>query len=478
MIKETLRKVTSKCGAGASYIAKKVRSYSGKTCRVIKNGELNSLIQRNELKIFIAYKIVLTLLYAFVQYPLFGYSGYYRDFSLVRMLVGWLAYMGTACVIRNKKEDICTAFVYSIFLLSIAPFIVLYEFDASYSLWMILIQVACLLLMHGVFSLKMKAPFAFHGISYKNGALRWTATIVILSYFIYSLWRFGLPGVEAFSFYDVSIVRSEVELSTLESVMQNIACKVVCPLYMIIAMKEKKWAFFGFALLVQCYTYSVTGFKTYLFIPLVVIGVQMIPKLSVKKTILAGLPTGLTVMGLLHMLTRSRMLYALIGDRMIFMPARIKYSYFDYFSQHDFARFSQNTLSKLLGVRSNYDIPVPYLIGDKYFSKPEMWTNAGFMADAYANLGIAGILLMAAVLVAVLMLLRHGLRSAGKDLQKAIQSLFVIFFVALNDGPVISELFSGGMMTAVLLILAIDFSEKPTHDGLTTCNNKIRKTES
>lgn len=460
MIRETVKKVISNSKTMAMRTVEKAHCRSEKTCRIIRNGEWNNLIQHNELKIFFAYKIILTLLYVFVQYPLFGYSGYCRDFNATRMLIGWFAYMGTACVIRNKKEDICGAFVYSIFMLSIAPFVVLYEFDASYRLWMLLLQVACLLLMHGVFSLKIEIPIFFRRVSYKNQILRLGVTITLAGYFIYSLWQFGLPGVEAFSFYDVSIVRSTVELSTLESVLQNIVCKVVCPLYMVIAMKEKRWLSVGLSLLVQCYTYSVTGFKTYLFIPLIIVALQIIPKLSVKKTILAGLPTGLLIMTLLYVLTRSRMLYALIGDRMIFMPARIKYSYFDYFSQHDYVFFSQNTFSKLLGIQSNYDISVPYLIGDVYFNKPEMWTNAGFMADAFSNLGIVGMLTMSALLIAVLMLLRSGLRSAEKDLQKALQSLFVIFFIALNDGPVISELFSGGMLTAVVLILVIDFSEK------------------
>lgn len=36
-------------------------------------------------------------------------------------------------------------------------------------------------------------------------------------------------------------------------------------------------------------------------------------------------------------------------------------------------------------------------------------------------------------------------------------SLFIIFFIALNDGAFISTLFSGGLLFAVLVALFVDF---------------------
>lgn len=457
MIKETIGKMVVRCKEVFNNVCTK--GYAGYQAagKLVKSGRLGGVIQENQEKIFFAYKAILTLLYAFFQYPRFGYSGYASDLDFLRLIIGWLVYIGTVRMIRTDRDDVCSMFLYTIFMLSIAPFIVIYEFDASYKLWMILLQVACLLFMRFLFSLNLKLPESFRGISYKNTKLRLVATVTLAAYLVYCLWRFGLPVLSSLSFNDVHQIRAEVNLSTFESILQNVLCKAICPVYLVVTLKEKRWGWFAFALLVQLYTYSVTGFKSYLFIPVILIALQLVPKLSVKKTILAGLPLGSFFLGLLYSITHSNMLYALIGDRIIFMPARIKFSYFDYFSQYDFVYFSQNSFSKIFGIQSNYSTPVPYLIGELYFNKPEMWTNTGFMADAYSNLGVLGMVLMATLLAAVLIVLRYALRSADGKLQKAIQSIFVTFFIALNDGPVISELFSGGMLVAVAVVLLIDF---------------------
>ena len=82
------------------------------------------------------------------------------------------------------------------------------------------------------------------------------------------------------------------------------------------------------------------------------------------------------------------------------------------------------------------------------------------MSDAFANGGIGGVFLIATVLSIVLIILRFGLKYVSEDLQVCIQSIFLIFFITLNDGTAISVLFSGGMLLTVILIYIVDFRKR------------------
>ena len=50
-----------------------------------------------------------------------------------------------------------------------------------------------------------------------------------------------------------------------------------------------------------------------------------------------------------------------------------------------------------------------------------------------------------------------GDKGASGCNRKMWHSLFIIFFIALNDGAFISTLFSGGLLFAVLVALFVDF---------------------
>ncbi len=430
-----------------------------KGTRFVFSPGFGSYIKAHELGIFVLYKLILTVTYVLLQSQLFKYSGFTCEFDFVRFVVGWALYLFTFRLIRSASDDIGSLFIYTVFLLSIAPFIVFYEYSPQCKLWMVLLQVGCLWLIHLLLKIKITRFVRFPRISYKNNGLRIGTSVFLLVFLVYTVIRFGLPDFSLLSFENIHLVRKEVELTTLESILQNVVCKILCPIYLIIALREKKWLGTGLAVLVQFYVYAVTGFKTYLFIPVLILVLQLFPKLSIKQTVLAGLPAGLLAVDSVYSIVASKMLYALVGNRVIFLPAQIKYCYFDYFSRYEFVYFSQSTFAKLFGIKSNYGLNIPNLIGAVYYNKPEMWTNTGFMADAYANLGVIGMVLISLLMAGLLIVLRQALRGTTGYNKKMWHSLFIIFFIALNDGALITTLFSGGLLAAILVALFVDFRE-------------------
>ncbi len=100
------------------------------------------------------------------------------------------------------------------------------------------------------------------------------------------------------------------------------------------------------------------------------------------------------------------------------------------------------------------------LIGEVYFNRPGMWTNTGFIADAYANAGLIGIIFICLILFIVLKFAKKNMMFIPEPYNKGIEILFVLYFVSLNDGGAISVLFSGGMLILIIMIMIIDFRVK------------------
>ena len=418
-------------------------------------------LKNSEIVLVLIYKILLDISYAFTESTLWGYTGFEMVFNTNRLIIGWFFFLITYFLIRDDHNDICTLFCHVIFFVSITPFLVIYQFCSFICWWMVLLQTACIVYMNILFRITRRfKSVRIRGFSYKSIQLRYIIGIGQLFYLSLTIIKLVRPCERALSYFNSYDTRAAVNLSALDSIIQNVICKIVGPACFLLSVNEMKWSFAAFIMLIQVYTYAVTGFKTYLFILVVLIGIQFFKKSTIKQIILTGLPLALFAADIGYRLTGSVMVYALIGNRVFFTPALIKYCYFDYFSKHDSVHFSQNTISKIFGVTSNYDRPVPNIIGETYFGKPNQWTSTGFMSDAFANGGIGGVFLIATVLSIVLIILRFGLKYVSEDLQVCIQSIFLIFFITLNDGTAISVLFSGGMLLTVILIYIVDFRKR------------------
>lgn len=410
---------------------------------------------------FVVFKIILDLTYVLIQADAYGYYGFSFEPNLTRWLFSWILYLIVGAFIASERTNCCTIFSYTVFMLSLAPVFVYYEYNPEAKFWMLLVQALTLVLMHAIMSLlSTKVKVRNKKIPYTSKRLSFFVVLVLGAYFIYAFVTHGLPSLSSLSWENVSEIRANSDVSTLMAIVQNLLCRIVCPIALMLLFKRKKWVGFALVLIIQLYTFAITGFKTYLFIPLVLIGVSILPKINLKRLITYALPGISVLCSLIYVVFGQIYPYALINERVLFLPAKIKFAYFDYFSTHDFVYFSQSTIAKLFGFESNYSQNIPNLIGEVYFNRPGMWTNTGFMADAYSNLGILGMIIIAILLAVILAWVDTTIECDSPDVMLGIQSMFLLYYISLNDGSAISVFFSGGMVFAVLLVLFINFNGK------------------
>jgi hypothetical protein len=85
----------------------------------------------------------------------------------------------------------------------------------------------------------------------------------------------------------------------------------------------------------------------------------------------------------------------LITGRIFMVPSLLSYDYYDFFSNNTWYWWSTSKITLGL-LASPYDSTAPFVIGERYFSAPEMSANVGLYGSGYAQAGLFGALLYAA----------------------------------------------------------------------------------
>ncbi len=213
-----------------------------------------------------------------------------------------------------------------------------------------------------------------------------------------------------------------------------------------------------FTLAAQLLLFGMTNYKSFLFAPVLVVGVLWMARSSLRlgwAILLGGALVVLTAWAL-YVLSEQALIPAIFVRRLFFVPAELHLWYYDFFSNpgHPFVTLSNSVLASVS--LYPYDQPVPPLIGWTY-TGTEVGANAGWMADAYAQFGFAGMGVFA-VLLALLLRLLDGV-SAGTSRQLATAVVAVPAMALVNSG-LLTVLLTHGFGLAVLLLWLIDDSRE------------------
>ena len=432
--------------------------------------------RRLNFSLFVIYKLLLDITYITIQSDVFEYSGYNKVIIWSRILTGWGVFLSMSYFICRWKNNVYSLFLYVMHLMTIVPLIVLFQYNIEYKLWMVLAQCICILFMMFIFKIPQKVCVVnqTHKIGFNNKKFQFILITSLLIYTLFIYFKFGIPTFESMLLANISETRAEAEISLVLSLFQNLFCRIILPFCILWYTKNRHWLLVAFCLFVQIYTYAVTGYKTYLFIPFVLLTIQFVRNIKLDRVVICGMITIILIVDCLYFNGQDIIWYALVCNRLIFLTAKIKYSYFDYFSNHDFAYFSQSSFAQLIGIKSNYSENIPNMIGEEYFDKPQMWTNTGFIADAYSNMGYIGIMIMAIVLAIVLRYANSITKQIPSPYNIMVEAVFLLFFISLNDGAVISVLFSGGMIAAIFFFHYIDFNDKSKIKSPRIVNQNIK----
>jgi len=420
---------------------------------------MDNIAMKNTEKfiLIMVYKFTLDILYVLFISEKFEYMGYYNDFLISKYLLGlFLLVIAFTTTPKDKKRP-SSILLQLHFILMYIPMLTLYAFvDVS-------LEFTCYSV--GVFSLQcilVRLLPSIRIIKLKNSKMILYTLISMITFFVYfsMLKANGIPSLSALNLLNVYEIRGETVYPFLMTYLVNWQAKVINPFLITLGFLKHRWTVFFGAIFLQILMYLITAHKTFLFIPVAIILVILI--LDKIDFMIVGLR--IAIMGLITAYTYYQifdriLVPSIIIRRFLFAPAHIKYSYYDFFSSHSFIYFSNGLIGKILKINYPYDTKIPYLIGEKYYNSPEMWTNTGFIADAYANLGISGMVIISIIFVLILKLID----SFGKKMGiQASVGLTLFLILGLNDVGLLTTLLSGGLLfLLIVLYLYSTTDDKP-----------------
>lgn len=410
----------------------------------------------------IMYFASLQYAYVNIEGTVFSYAGFTVTFNGARYVVGWILYVIGILLFYSFHERMSSLFFYIIFNLSIAPVIVLFQYDEKVKLWMIVYQFLMLFIIRVAHYMFIKTTRVARAekmklvLSKKNGKI---VLSVIAIFFVVMLAKYGIPSISSILLSNISTIRHEASFPLYITLMISLVCRILNPIFISLQIDEKSWGKMIYLIMVQVYFYAITGFKTLLFIPIVIVLIKYCRFESFNRIILLGLLVAVVGTVVLYDVTQITMIPALITNRVIFIPARIKYAFFEYFADNSFVYFSQSSIARIFGITSNYDMPIVYLIGEKYFNDVNSWANTGFLADAYAQMGYVGGAIISVLMAIELFWIDKVTCFRNNTVGTA---LFLLYFINLNDGALISVSVSGGMIAAIIFFGLINRRKNET----------------
>ena len=243
--------------------------------------------------------------------------------------------------------------------------------------------------------------------------------------------------------------------------------KVIFPFAFLLAFitKEKVRAFLS--IIGSILMFGLTSHKDVLFYPFAVILFYWIAGIGRRKSIAFFLVGYYFVVifslidywwGIFH-----GWMATLTLRRVIFVPALLNFYYYDFFSRHSFVYWAQSKIT-LRMVSYKYSLDVPHLIGLHYFGSSTIGANTGWLGSGYANAGIMGMVIYAALIGSIFSLLDAIAKFHDK---RVIVAIFVApMFAMIISSDLPAALLTHGTLIGLLLLMF--FQTRELHNGRKT----------
>lgn len=369
--------------------------------KIVQN---NSLIYTGKLFLsWVVLYIFLLIHYIEFVYPYFNYSGFEKNFSLDKFFISlfFMLYLSLLFYKLHLYKPSTHLFNIMIFI-SIIPMLVLYTAQNLSSIY-ILYVILSVTIVRIVLSIKLNLK-KINFFSYKL----FKVIIVILS-LISLFWLFALN----WKFFNLNILevyeyRHIISQNTpkILAYLYNILFKGIVPvlfLFYLFYEKHNIRKFIVSLILLSLYIliFGLTSHKSFLFLIPAVIGIYIF--FSKDKNISLKLLYILTFFLFIFIFFKSNEMFFIVKSllirRVIFTPAHLNFSYYEFFSKNPFVFFSDSKFLPFHYLLSYpYDTDIAHLIGREVFGYQNMAANTSWMGYGYAHAGIIGMVIYALII--------------------------------------------------------------------------------
>lgn len=400
------------------------------------------------------------------------------DPKMAKYLLAFLLHFILFTALPKRELDSVALAVHLHFAYSAAPLLTFYAFTNGSTRYILMVSACMLLEIIVIFRpLRVTAPIRIKGVqSYVTVMLGILTVFALVVPMLYN----GFAGLKAFNLRYVYEMRANAAYPPGFRYLMSWTTSAILPFGILCFLHMKKYRWAVLLMIVQVFFYMQTGNKITLFmlVPMVFIyfctrtghclklmyfGLSALCLFLIFAFQLDGIDTGVKAPWELI----SYYFVRIVGNRAIFLPASIKTYYYEFFSQNPKIFFSDGQVGRMFGLTYPYKAPIGCVVDSYQHGLSEFGSanaNTGYLGEAYAQMGFAGMLLMSALLALILRSLRVYDRKSAAPL---LTALLAVYIIILNDGALFTTLLTSGLLvTYVLIFIYFDTVAKGADHGI------------
>lgn len=405
----------------------------------------------------IIYRLSLDIYFLTVISEIYSYEGLVRDVSVIHYFCSWILYILGYMFVVTVSNYIIAVFLHIQWILTITPVFTIYATQKNKSI-LFLLCILCVVILQAQVAKKEKGV----AISLGNGVATPYFTIfgciLIMAVWIIMVLYNDFAGVKAFDLVYIYQMREKLVYPPLFGYFVSWITRVIIPWFFMNGLVHKKFFLSFYSITFELLFYMIWGGKG----PLLSIGViVVICVLSKYKILLYGTYMGMIACCLFGIIgysldklgtaNESLVFQALFGARTLFIPATIKYQFYEVFQQFPKIMFSDGMIGKLLSQTYLYKNNLGTMVY-AYFNNGSnaVEANTGYLADGYAQMGLVGMLGMGLL---VILVVRFFSKYDGYIERTVLACVVGTVCVVLNDGAFFTSFLTGGIVIYMMLLI-------------------------
>ena len=401
------------------------------------------------LSFFLLYYFLLSYVYYMYVAALFAYSGHVRDLNIGAIAIACASvFMATSLI--PKVDDARARIIVILEAVWLVPGLVFFSVGQGGGYYYIVLMSSFLLV---IFFSSFKVPII--RLAQLEPFLLSRLMITVSVLYLFAVIGFG--GLEFINFNLGEVYEyRESASSNLPQVFgyfSPIVTKIILPVYVVLSVinGRRLEAVLGFS--VSFLFFGLTSHKAPIFYPAVILATYWASGKNLSMIIPLGLSVLIAICGIDFYLGglfgESPWLGSLLVRRALMTSPLINHFYLDFFSDSAFYYWADSKFSLGL-VESPYFWSAPHVIGDYYFGSSAMSANAGFLGSGYANAGLLGTYIYAA-LVGIIISLLSGYGSVIGP--RTVTSISVIVLISVfNSTDLTTALLTHGLIGLIILL--------------------------
>jgi len=404
----------------------------------------------NEFLLLITFKVLLEVSYVHFVSPLYEYTGFSLDLNMVKLFESYISLTVLFFCLPQGEKKISTVGFQLLFLLMIVPSLSLYALINGPRIYLYFFIASFCLTMSTV---KIFPIVKMKKIKNANFILFFLLGIISIFVYIVLLKLNGVPNLRAIALSTVYEIRSEVNYgSEIMGYLLKWQANVINCFLIGLAWYKRKYFVMLLVLGLQVVLFLICAHKSFLFSPfLVLFLLYAIERKQLMLFSLASLVIVILFCFALYELKVTNFPASMFIRRVLFVPARISFSYYDFFSKNEYLYLSHSKMGFGLmeDPYEDYDMSVAHMMGMIYSDNPEKSMNTGYLGEAYMNFGFGGMLIFSLMLGLVFVVADSISKKTSITIAIAAIAMPI---VSLVNGAFLSRMLTGGFLLSLFVL--------------------------